>query len=112
MPNTEQINDLIARELSFILSKESLLPNGMITITGVDSSPDLKNAKIYVSVLPEKYCGSALKILRQNSSKFSKQLLKNTRLRQIPRFKWVFDTTGKNAGQIDEILKKIKEENL
>lgn len=112
MPKTEQINDLIGRELSALLAKESLVPDSLVTIARVDCSPDLKNAKIFISVLPAGLSGTALKILRKSSSKFSKYLLKNTRLRKIPRFNWVFDPTEKNAGELENLLNRIKKENL
>lgn len=106
----EQINELIQHELSDILSREAFFDNYMVTITKVDCSPDLNQAKISISVLPDKFFGSALKKIRQQTGLFSKILGKKIKLRKIPRINWVADTTEKEAAEIEKILNKIKNE--
>ena len=95
----------------FYERKNLNFPDALITITGVNCSPDMKNAKIYVSVLPEKFFGSSLEQLRRLSSPICKFIMKNTRLRKVPKFTWQADDTEKNAAVIDEILNQIKNED-
>ncbi len=106
----EQVNELLKEKLAHLISKEIPLENGLITVVYVDTSPDLKYAKVAVSVLPENVAGTALEKLKKHGSLFSQAIKKETRLRQIPRFHWVIDTTEKEAAEIEEVFRKIKEE--
>jgi ribosome-binding factor A len=108
----EQINELIQHELSNILSREAFFDNYLVTITSVDCSPDLNQAKIGISVLPDKFFGSALKKIRQQSGLFSKLLNQKIKIRKIPKLIWVADTTEKEAAKIEKILDDIKNEHL
>ncbi|MFH1522331.1 MAG: ribosome-binding factor A [Patescibacteria group bacterium] len=110
MSRIEQVNELIKSQLAKLVNQEVVIEGCLITISYIDCSLDLKNAKIGVSVLPEKFSGSALSALRKNSSRFSNSIKKKTKLRHIPRFRWLIDTTEKKAWEIEELFKKIKEE--
>jgi len=106
----EQLNEQLKNELANLIVRELPLENGLITVSHVECSPDLKYAKVEVSVLPEKYAGTALTALRRQSSSFSQLLRKKLKIRQIPRFNWVLDTTESRAAEIEETIKKINEE--
>jgi len=103
-----QINELLRAELAQLIEERLELPGTLITVTRVDSSPDLNYAKVSVSVLPEKYTGTVLEQLRKNTSGFAKTLIKKTRLRHIPRFNWQVDDTEVRAAEIDELFKQLK----
>jgi len=107
MSRINQINELLRSELANIITQEIKLDNGLITVCYVDCSPDLKNAKIGISVLPDNQYGTALKKLKQHSSQFCKILKKKLNLRNIPKFNWIIDDTEKNAAEIEEVLKQI-----
>jgi len=111
MRRIEQLNDQLREELASLIVKEINLNNGLITVSYVLCSPDLKYARIAVSVLPEKYAGTALENLRRHASRFSQILRKKLKIRQIPKFNWTLDTTESKAAEIEEALKKIKEED-
>lgn len=110
MSRIEQINELIKEKLAILISREIPLENGLITISHVDCSPDLKTAKIGISVLPEKYFGTALKSLRKQNSLFSQALRRELRLHHIPKFIWFADDTEKNAAEIEKVFDEIKKE--
>ena len=109
MSRKEQLDELLKNQLSEILSKESLFPDGLITITKVDCSPDLQNAKILISVLPDHKSGSALKALRSNSH-IGKALGQQKILRKMPKLNWQIDSLEKHAFELEEYMQKIKEE--
>jgi len=106
----EQLNEQLREELANLIVKEVPLQNGLITVSQVKCSPDLKYARIGVSVLPEKYAGTALAGLRRRSSNFSQSLRRKLKIRQIPHFNWTLDTTESKAAELEEIFKQIKEE--
>ncbi|MDP2736639.1 MAG: 30S ribosome-binding factor RbfA [bacterium] len=108
----EQLNEQLKEELANLIIKEVPLENGLITVSYVICSPDLKYAKVAISVLPEKFAGTALAGLRKHNSTFSQNLRQKLKIRQIPRFHWVLDTTESKAAEIEDIIKQIKEEGL
>jgi len=105
----EQVNSLLQTELANLINRDLPAENFLVTITYVETDPSLKSARIGISVLPEKFAGTALEMLSSHSSMFSKSLLKKTRLRQIPRFHWRLDTTEQKASEIEELINLIKE---
>jgi ribosome-binding factor A len=111
MRRIEQVNELLKEKLATLISQEVPMENGLITISYVDCSPDLRNVKIGISVLPFDLSDSALKRLNKQSSNFTNILKKETRLRKIPKFKWEIDNTEEKAGEIEKILEEIKLEN-
>lgn len=108
MSRTDQINEYLHRELSDLLNTQSVLSNGLITISKVDCTPDLQYAKIKVSVLPENVSGTALKRLRSLNSFFNSTLRKKTRLRKIPTLRWEFDPAEKETSNIEKLLKETQ----
>ncbi len=108
MSRINQINELLRSELANLINQEIKLDNGLITVCYVDCSPDLKNAKIGISVLPDNLSGTALQKLRKHSGLLRKTLNKKLNLKYIPKFNWIIDATEKNAAEIEDILKQIK----
>ena len=108
----EQLNEQLKNELANLIIKEVALTNGLITVCFVNCSTDLKHAKIAISVLPDKFGPSVLKKMRKLSGFFSRNLKGKLKIRQIPRFHWVLDTTESQAAKIEDVIKQIKEEEL
>ncbi|NCO79860.1 hypothetical protein CO116_00300 [Candidatus Falkowbacteria bacterium CG_4_9_14_3_um_filter_38_19] len=108
----EQFNEQLKNELANLINKELSLNQALITICYIDCSPDLKQAKIAVSILPTNLTGSCINELRKHSGQFSNNLRKKLKIRQIPHFNWIIDRTEENAAQIEKILQQIKEEKI
>jgi len=106
----EQLNEQIRNEMANLINKELPIDNGLITISYVDCSPDLKQAKIIVSILPVNRTGSLLEKLRKHSNYFNQVLRKKLKIRQIPRFHWAVDRTEEKAVELEKIFKQIAEE--
>ena len=87
----EQVNELLRREISSFISREGLLENGLITITYVKCSANLKNATIGISILPENLAGTALRVLGKANSQLAKELNKKVKIQFIPKFRWEID---------------------
>lgn len=103
----DQINELLREELSILMSRETPIPNGLITITRVKCSPDLKNATILISVLPENVSGSALRKVRAQNSYYASNLRKKIKIKFIPKFRWKIDSQERYAASIDRVLDEI-----
>lgn len=108
MSRINQINELLRGELANLINQEITIEDGLITVSYVNCSPDMRNAKIGVSILPDRLFGSALKELKKHSSRFYQILKKKLNLKYIPKFHWVIDNTEKKAAEIEKILEQIK----
>ena len=107
---SEQLRQLISKILisdNFYLYN---LSNSVITVTDVDISPDLKNAKIYIMSSPEKTYKNfvVLEELNKRSGYIKKIVSKQLKLRFVPKIKFFHDTSFEYSQNIDNILKKVK----
>ena len=109
MAKAERINDLLLEELARAVNREVAVENALITITYVECSPDLKQAKIGFSVLPDKLAGTALRKLTAATSQLANVLRNRTRLRKLPRLIWEFDATEREASKIEKLIAGIDE---
>jgi len=110
MSKVDQINELLHGELAMAVNQELEWPEALITISYVHRSPDLQIADIGVSVLPDNLKGTALKKLKAHSGKFAQLINRRTRLRKAPKLLWQFDSTEKEAAELEEIFLKIEQE--
>ncbi len=112
MSKIERINELLLVELAMIVNREIVLPEALITISYVKCSPDLKQAQIGVSVLPDKLAGSTLKKLNTSTSLILTHLRQRTKLRRLPHFTWEFDTTEREASKIERLIAQANSETF
>ena len=104
MGRMEQVNEMLRSELAQLINECVEFDTGLITITRVKCSSDLKKATIFVSVLPENMYGSALSALRRSDHSFSKQLKKRISMKYIPRFNWRIDPTESEADELEKAI--------
>lgn len=104
---TDQVGDLLRAEIGQFLLREIEAPKDcLITVTAVKVTPDLRSAKVFVSVLPEQKTGSALDILRRHTREIQKYLNGKLTMKFVPRIEWEVDLTALRYAQIEEALKK------
>ena len=109
MSRVDKINSLLLQELAKQIALKVTLPDSLITISYVECSPDLRTAKVGVSVLPENHSGSALKKLRQEQKNISASLRKQLNLKFIPNFNWQIDEREGRAAKLEQALKELKQ---
>jgi ribosome-binding factor A len=104
-----QINELIQKELGQIILREVEFPkNTLVTITRVETSPDLSQAKVYVSCLPDNQGDRMIHVLKRQGYHIQHKLNKRLETRIIPRIRFVKELKTMQAGRIEQILDKIK----
>lgn len=111
MNRIDQINDMLKKEIAAYLSKNICLENILATITKVECSPDLRNAKISISILPDGKAGSSLKQIRKHAKDIASHINKQSSIRKIPRLSFVFDPSGKHVSELDKVFEEIEKEN-
>ncbi len=109
MAKAEKLNGLLMFELAQAVNREVSLGNILITITYVDCSPDLSQAKIGFSVLPDNMVGTALRKLNSATGEIVAILRKRLKLRKMPHLIWEFDVTEKEAAKIERLISDIKD---
>lgn len=87
------INEEIQKELSSLLRtvKDPRVQDVMISITRVETTPDLRYTKVYVSFLPEDKTADAMEGLKSAAGYLRRELGRNLRLRYSPEIVWSAD---------------------
>ena len=114
MPNKNdnrmgRIDEEYRKELSQIIGYELKNPNvtGLISITKVKVTNDLKYAKVYVSILNSKNIKDALAGLKKSSGFIRSELARRVNLRNTPELIFELDDSIEYGAKIDSILKEI-----
>lgn len=104
MSKIPRINELILEELATAVNREVGVENALITITYVECSEDLKQAKVGFSVLPDNLAGTALRKLTAATSQLVSALRGRLKLRKMPHLIWEFDATEREASKIEKLI--------
>jgi ribosome-binding factor A len=108
---SDRVGHNLQKEISDIIMNRVKDPRlGFLTVTGVEMSPDIKSAKVLVSVLKEDERGKTFEALEAARSFIRRELRKRLRMKVIPELTFVNDTSPEYADHIGRILKKISED--
>lgn len=104
-----RVDEELKKEISNIISFELKNPNvtGMISVTKAKVTPDLKYAKVYVSILNSKNIKETLANLKKSSGFIRSELAKRINLRITPEIIFELDDSLEYGARIDSILKEI-----
>ncbi|MCK4224654.1 MAG: 30S ribosome-binding factor RbfA [candidate division Zixibacteria bacterium] len=105
----DRVGDLIKREIAHIIQSELKDPGiGFVTITGVEVSVDLKQAKVFYSVLgDEDSKRESTSALRRASGFIQHEIGKKLKLKYTPEIFFQFDTSVEYGAHIEELIQKI-----
>lgn len=104
-----RVNEAIKEKLSTVIASEGLKDPrvGFVTITGVDTTPDLRQAKVYVSVLGgEAEREATLSALDNSRGYLQSRLGESLRMKRTPQLQFLYDATLDNAMHISRLLEK------
>ena len=104
----EELRHLISNALLRSSFYDEHIENNNITVTEVNVSPDLKNAKVYVMPLGGENKADVLNSLDKAAGRLKKIISSNISLRQTPKLMFKIDETFEYAKKINDILDKIK----
>ena len=99
----EELRHLISNVLFRETFYDQIIENNNITITEVNVSPDLKNAKVYIMPLGGENKFEVLDSLKKANGRIKKLISNNINLRQIPKLQFRIDETfeyAKNKFQV------------
>ena len=103
-----RINEEVQRELSSLLRElKDPRVSGLISITNVEVTPDLRFAKVCVSVLEEERAKDTLKGLKSAGGYLRRELGARLNLRHTPQLNFVLDDSIAYGAHIFELLNKL-----
>jgi ribosome-binding factor A len=106
----EKVNSLLLRELSKIVFRDfAFSPEILVTLTRVEATGNLIEAKVYVSVYPETKADGIVNALQKSVYDVQYKINRTLRQRPIPKIRFVKETEVLHAAKIEELLVKAKE---
>ena len=111
---TQKVGSLIKEELSVMFQRNfSISDYGILTVTDVIMSPDLKVAKVYFSVYGDtERKKKSFAMLEAHKPSIRSMLGHSVRLRYTPEIIFYLDETIENAMKLESIFRKIHEQDL
>ena len=104
-----RINEEIQRELSALIpAVKDPRVSGMISVTAVETTPDLRYAKAYISVLDQENGERVLKGLRSASGWLRRELGSALKLRYTPELVFQLDDSIDKGAHILELLRSVE----
>ena len=123
----DKVNSLFEREISQILLRDFHFAESLVTLTHVDVTPNLIEARAYISVMftrkssaspagglgeggPEKEINDIIKRLNDNVGDIQQKINKKVNMRPVPRIMFLRDDHTKEAGRVEELLNKLRKD--
>lgn len=108
MWKTEKVNAFIQKELGSIILKEvDIFPGVLLTITRVDTSSNLIESKVYISILPEGKDKEIMDLLNRKIYFIQQLLNKKLKIRPVPKIIFKKESKTAQASRIEELLMEI-----
>ena len=105
-----RINEEIQKELSSLIRnlKDPRVQDTMISITHVETTPDLRWAKVYVSFLQEDRAQDALKGLKSAGGYLRRELGRALNLRYTPELNWALDDSITYGAKMMKLINSLE----
>ena len=106
-----RVDEAMREVLSAAITSELKDPRvGFVTVTAVDTSPDLRQARVYVSVLgTDAERRRSLDGLRSAHGYLQRRVADELHLKHTPTLDFAYDDTTENAARINELLREQEE---
>jgi len=104
----DRVNALLQRELATLISEELSDPRiSFPTVTSVETTPDLRTARVFVSVLgDDDAVASTMKALNEARAFIRHEVGSRTDLRFVPEIEFVSDASAARASRIARLLRE------
>jgi ribosome-binding factor A len=107
-----RINEVLREVVGATIATELSDPRiGFVTVTSVETSPDLRAAKVHVSVLgDEEQREATLEGLRSSHGVIQSRIAAETRMKRTPTLTFHYDDTIEKASRVSELLEEGEDE--
>jgi len=108
----KRINSVIKEEVSKLLDRKIKAPKGiLITVTRVDTTQNLEEAKVWISVYPDDEVEKIFKILKEDVYQIQQALNKKLTMHNVPKIVFKEEDKTRKAAKIEKIIKEIREQD-
>lgn len=104
-----RVNELLKRELGELFTRLiGGLTDALVTVTQVQTSPDLKHSKVFVSVYgtPEQR-DEVMRLLARRRREMQEEINRAVKLKYTPRLRFITDETPASADHITQLLNTL-----
>ena len=103
---SQRVAELVRRELALLIQREAPVADlGLVTVSHVDLSPDLKNARVYFTCLESALTEDAVAdLLNERAGYFRRLLAKALPLRVAPALRFLFDRSLAQADRLSVLI--------
>jgi ribosome-binding factor A len=106
----DQVNNLMQKILAELIEKDFCASRDvLISLTRVECSGNLQEAKVFISVLPDKERENIVSILERDAWQFQEKLNKKLRMRPVPKIIFIGDNLPEQAQEVETILQQLKD---
>ena len=107
-PRMRRVNEVLREVIGVAISTDLSDPRiGFVTVTSVETSPDLRTAKVFVSVLGDEEMREAtLSGLRSSHGVIQSRIAAETRLKRTPTLSFHYDPTVEQGMRISRLLEE------
>lgn len=107
----EKVNSLLQREIGWYLQSQGFEEiTGLVTITAVETTADLEQARVFVAVVGQKE-EDVLKILQAHVYEIQGMLYRRFNMRMVPRIRFAPDKSGAHAARLSEVMRSLHSKN-
>jgi len=109
----ERVGEEIAHEINAMLAGELKDPRleGSIVASEVRVQPDMKHARVFISVMgTNKEQSDAIKALEHASGFIRRELVERLQLRRLPELHFTLDLSQEHVERIEQLLKEMKKD--
>ena len=108
-----RVNSEIQKAISNIITYEMKNPliKGLISVTKVDTTNDLDQCKVYISIFDESTREEVFNQIKHSAGYIRRELARAVDLRKVPFLTFYLDTSYDYGQRIEETLNKINNEN-
>ena len=105
----KRVADQVQRELAVMIQREQGIPGlSLVTVSSVDISPDLKNAKVFVTRLGvDSDKEEIVALLNEMAGHFRHLLSKKMSLRSVPRLSFVYDHSVERGTYLSALIDSV-----
>jgi ribosome-binding factor A len=101
-----QLKEIIGEEVGSLSDPRI---KGLVTVTGVRVSPDLRQATVFYSVLSDENLEGAREGLQSSAGRIQAAVGTQTRLKRTPKLRFEPDPVVENVGRIEAALRDVRE---